>query len=78
MRVPQDQFAAMLLNPLPHASYAHTYAAIAKLRDFIRHAYAIISDCSGDLALSFFQRNECLGRPRMPENIRQRLLNDTE
>jgi hypothetical protein len=62
MSLSQHKFPAQLLDALPHAANSHTDTLGAKLGNFIRDSYPIVSDRYGDLSVFSFQDNACLAR----------------
>src|ERR1700674_1012302 len=76
--VGQPQFPAKFFRPLAHSSDADANAARPPLRDWVFDPFAIVPYHDHCMTFSLGQRNPRFLCTRMPVNIRQSLLNDTE
>src|SRR5579863_2024983 len=76
--VGQPQIPTELFCPLAHSSDADANTPRTQLRDWIFHALAVISDGHHHMAFSLRETDPGSLRTRMPINIGESLLNDTE
>src|SRR6185437_3631751 len=78
IRVPELQFPAEFLDPLPHPADAYADAVGPELRNTIGNALAIVADSDDNLAVLLKDRHPSFARAGVPKHIGESLLHDTE
>ena len=76
--IPNTQFAAKLLDPLPHAANANANSVGPAFRHSFRNSLAVVAHCSYDLTIFLHQGYPCFARSGMPEDVGYSFLHDAE